>query len=103
MKAPEKIGAAAARILARNHGKRYYDWEIKEERFSYFEHPVNFKQEQALEAILSAEYIKNYDDKYKERDASPKLLTGCCKRFGLLQEHERKFINDINSPPFVLS
>jgi len=49
LKAPEKIGAAAARILARNHGIRYYDWELKEGRFRYFEHPVNFKQEQALE------------------------------------------------------
>jgi hypothetical protein len=26
LKVPEKIGAAAARILARNHGHRYYDW-----------------------------------------------------------------------------
>jgi len=49
LKAPEKIGAAAASILGRHHGFRYYDWELKEGRFRYFEHPVNLKQEQALE------------------------------------------------------
>lgn len=49
LKAPEKIGAAAASILGRRHGFRYYDWELKDGKFHYFEHPVNFQQEQALE------------------------------------------------------
>jgi transposase len=49
LKAPEKIGAAAAAILGRHHGFRYYDWQLKDGQFRYFEHPVNFKQEQALE------------------------------------------------------
>lgn len=49
LKAAEKIGAAAASILARHHGSRYYDWEIKDRQFRYFEHPVKLKQEQALE------------------------------------------------------
>jgi transposase len=49
LKAPEKIGAAAAAILGRHHGYRYYDWKLKDGQFDYFEHPVNFKQEQALE------------------------------------------------------
>jgi len=49
LKAPEKIGAAAARILARNHGTRYYDWRLKDGEFDYFEHPVNLAQEKALE------------------------------------------------------
>jgi transposase len=49
LKAPEKIGAAAAAILGRHHGFRYYDWELKDGVFHYFEHPVNFKQEQAIE------------------------------------------------------
>lgn len=49
LKAAEKIGAAAARILGRNHGSRYYDWDLKDGQFHYFEHPVNLKQEQALE------------------------------------------------------
>lgn len=49
LKAPEKIGAAAARILARNHGTRYYDWQLKDGEFNYFEHPVNLAQEKVLE------------------------------------------------------
>jgi len=49
LKAPEKIGAAAARILARNHGTRYYDWRLQEGKFEYFEHPVNLAQEKTLE------------------------------------------------------
>lgn len=49
LKAPEKIGAAATRVLSRNHGFRYYDWELKGGQFDFFEHPTNLKQEQALE------------------------------------------------------
>ncbi len=49
LKAPEKIGAAASRVLARNHGLRYYDWKLQGGQFHYFEHPKNLKQEQALE------------------------------------------------------
>jgi transposase len=49
LKAPEKIGAAAASLLARHHGIRYYNWKLEEGRFRYFEHPVHLKQEQALE------------------------------------------------------
>jgi transposase len=49
LKAPEKIGAAAARTLAWNHGYRYYDWKLEDGRFSYFEHPINLKSEKSLE------------------------------------------------------
>src|SRR5213594_1305348 len=49
LKAPEKIGAAAASILARHHGIRYYDWKLEKGQFRYFEHPVHLKQEKALE------------------------------------------------------
>jgi transposase len=49
LKAPEKIGAAAARILACNHGHRYYGWNYKDRAFSFFEHPVHFMREQAYE------------------------------------------------------
>lgn len=48
LKAPQKIGAAATRILSRNHGQRYYGWEIKEGEFRYFEHP-NLGREKAYE------------------------------------------------------
>jgi transposase len=49
LKAPEKIGAAASRVLGRNHGFRYYDWELKEGKFRYFEHRANLNQEKQLE------------------------------------------------------
>jgi len=49
LKAPDKIGAAAARILSRHHGYRYYDWEYRAGRFRFFEHPVHLKHEEALE------------------------------------------------------
>jgi transposase len=49
LKAPEKIGAAAARILARNHGHRYYGWAYEDGVFRFFEHPVHFTREQAYE------------------------------------------------------
>ena len=49
LKKPEKIGAAAATALGRHHGSRYFDWELRGGEFHYFEHPVNFPREQALE------------------------------------------------------
>ena len=49
MKAPEKVGAAAARILSRRHGGGYFAWEYKAGRFRYFEHPLNLEREKALE------------------------------------------------------
>jgi transposase len=57
LKAPEKIGAAAARALARHHGTRYYDWELRDGQFYYREHPRNLPQEKTLEGkyILQSE------------------------------------------------
>ena len=49
LKAPEKIGAAASRVLSRYHGFRYYAWELKDGQFHYFEHPQILPQEEALE------------------------------------------------------
>lgn len=48
LRAPEKIGAAAARILSRHHGHRYYGWKIEGGEFRYFEHP-NLEREKAYE------------------------------------------------------
>jgi transposase len=83
LKAPEKIGAAAARILARNHGIRYYDWELKDGRFRYFEHPVNFKQEQALEGkyliqteerdLSAVQAVESYTERSEVERAFSKL------------------------------
>ncbi|MBI3695016.1 MAG: IS1634 family transposase [Acidobacteria bacterium] len=49
LKEAEKIGAAAARVLVRNHGHRYFGWELRKGQFHYFEHPVRFPCEQACE------------------------------------------------------
>ena len=49
LKKAQDIGAAAARILSRNHGSRYYDWSLEQGVFCYFEHPVHLPAEQALE------------------------------------------------------
>lgn len=49
IKAAEKIGAAASRVFARHHGYRYYQWELKEGEFRYFEHPVHLAREKAVE------------------------------------------------------
>lgn len=49
LKASEKVGAAAERILGKNHGKRYYDWEYNNGTFRYFEHPVNLPREKLYE------------------------------------------------------
>lgn len=49
LKAAEKIGAAAAAILTRHHGHRYYGWSYQDGVFRFFEHPVHFAREQAYE------------------------------------------------------
>jgi transposase len=49
LKAVEKIGAAAAAILARHHGHRYYDWCYEDGVFRFFEHPLHFVREKAYE------------------------------------------------------
>jgi transposase len=49
LKAPEKIGEAAGRILSRNHGHRYYGWELQDGGFRFFEHPVHLTREKAYE------------------------------------------------------
>lgn len=49
LQAPEKIGAAAARILGRHHGHRYYRWELRNGAFHYEEHAERLAQERAYE------------------------------------------------------
>lgn len=49
LKAPQKIGAAAERILKRHHGHRYFGWELEDGEVRFFEHPVHLKREQAYE------------------------------------------------------
>jgi len=45
---PELIGAAAARILQRHHGHRYFAWKIEGKEFRFFEDP-NLEREKRCE------------------------------------------------------
>lgn len=49
LRAPEKIGEAAGRILAHHHGHRYYAWALRDGAVHFFEHPVHFAREQTYE------------------------------------------------------
>jgi transposase len=49
LKKPEAIGAAAARVLGRHHGERYYRWHLHKGAFVYEEHPVHLRREEQLE------------------------------------------------------
>lgn len=80
VKEAEKIGAAAAKAMARNHGHRYFAWELKGGRFDYFEHPVNFARERACEG--------KYVIQTEEPDLSPAEAVATYKQ---LNEVERGF------------
>src|SRR6266508_4764938 len=80
--APAKIGAAAARILTRSHGHRYYDWAYRDGRFRFFEHPVNLKREEA------------YEGKYVIQTEEPQLTAvEAVTLYKELSEVERAFAN----------
>jgi transposase len=49
LKEPAKIDAAAERALQRNHGYRYYSWDIRQGRFRYFENTEGLKREKEIE------------------------------------------------------
>jgi transposase len=49
LKQPEKIGAAAERLLQRTHGYRYYSWDIHQGSFRYFENAEGLKSEKGIE------------------------------------------------------
>jgi len=80
LKAAEKIGAAAAAILARNHGHRYYGWSYTDGVFRFFEHPVHFTREQA------------YEGKYVIQTEEPNLsAVDAVRLYKELSEVERAF------------
>ncbi len=49
LKQPAKIGAAAERLLQRNHGYRYYSWSLERGSFRYFENTKGLVSEQGIE------------------------------------------------------
>lgn len=80
LKAPEKIGEAAGRILARHHGHRYYGWELQGREFRFFEHPVHLERERA------------YEGKYVIRTEEPDLTpVEAVQAYKELSEVERAF------------
>jgi transposase len=82
LKAAEKIGAAATRVLTRNHGHRYYDWSYDAGVFRFFEHPVHFVREQA------------YEGKYVIQTEEPNLsAVDAVRLYKELSEVERSFAN----------
>jgi transposase len=77
-----QIGAAAARILNRWHGYRYYDWEYRAGRFRFFEHPIQLPREQA------------YEGKYLIQTEEPHLTpVEAVQIYKDLSEVERAFAN----------
>lgn len=80
LKEAEKIGAAAAKVLARHHGHRYFGWELHKGQFRYFEHPVNFARETACEG--------KYVIQTEEQDLSPTEAVAAYKQ---LNDVERGF------------
>jgi len=48
LKQPEKIGAAVERLLQRNHGYRYYSWDIHQGGFRYFENEESLGSEKGI-------------------------------------------------------
>jgi transposase len=80
LKEPDRIGAAAATKLRRNHGHRYFDWELRKGKFHFFEHPVNLAREEALEG--------KYVIQTEERNLTPVEAVTAYKE---LNEVERGF------------
>jgi transposase len=82
LKATEKIAAAAAAILTRNHGHRYYGWSCEGGVFRFFEHPVHFAREKA------------YEGKYVIQTEEPNLSAlDAVRLYKELSEVERSFAN----------
>src|SRR6516162_6035634 len=81
LKAAEKVGAAAARILA-CHGHRYFGWSYEGGVFRFFEHPVHFTREQA------------YEGKYVIQTEEPNLsAVDAVRLYKELSDVERAFAN----------
>jgi transposase len=80
LKKPEKIGAAAERALQKNHGYRYYAWELKEGCLEIVEHPVNLPRE------------KKYEGKYLiQTDQLAMTAQAAVEHYKDLSEVERGF------------
>jgi transposase len=80
LKKPEKIGSAVERVLQRNHGHRYYAWELKDGQLDFYEHPLNLARE------------KKYEGKYLiQTDQADFTPTDAVAHYKELNEVERGF------------
>ena len=80
LKDPAKIGAAAQRVLSRNHGHRYYAWQVVAGQFQFEEHPINLPRE------------KKYEGKYLIQTDQPELTArDAVAHYKELNEVERGF------------
>jgi transposase len=80
LKDPAKIGAAAQRVLSRNHGHRYYAWQLLAGQFRFAEHPVNLPRE------------KKYEGKYLiQTDQADMTAQDAVAHYKELNEVERGF------------
>lgn len=80
LKDPSKIGAAAQRVLSRNHGHRYYEWRLVAGEFQFVEHPVNLARE------------KKYEGKYLiQTDRTDLTAQDAVAHYKELNEVERGF------------
>jgi transposase len=80
LKDPAKIGAAAQRVLSRNHGHRYYAWQLLAGQFQFAEHPVNLPRE------------KKYEGKYLiQTDQTDLTAQDAVAHYKELNEVERGF------------
>ena len=80
LKKPQAIGAAAARALSRDHGGRYYSWQLTNGAFTFAEHALQLRREQELEGkyvLISS-----------EQDLTPR---GAVAQYKELMEVERGF------------
>jgi transposase len=80
LKRAEKIGSAVERVLQRNHGHRYYAWELKDGQLRISEHPVNLPRE------------KKYEGKYLiQTDQQDLTAQDAVAQYKELNEVERGF------------
>ena len=49
LKRPEKIGAAAERVMQKYHGYRYFDWKLKDGAFEFAESAARLGREEKIE------------------------------------------------------
>jgi transposase len=80
LKDPAKIGAAAQRVLSRNHGHRYYAWQLLAGQLQFAEHPVHLPRE------------KKYEGKYLiQTDQTDMTAQDAVAHYKELNEVERGF------------